>query len=403
MKGGASINSFHFEKTDNNVIITDVRYRMSLPIIRSLGRAGKSIICTEPESTSEKAAIGAYSKYAKALLKTPPPSEEEAFIKSLEEISGGTKPVLMPVGIDSLLTVCARQDAVSKFARIAVPAIEDITLANNKASLLRHAEELGIPCPRTTSLADGEAIEALAELLEFPVVIKYREGELLHLGAEERYAIAYDKPGFIEIYTRMHSMQEKPIVQEYVTGGGWGVSAVFDKNHNPLKVFCHKRLREYPISGGPSSLCESVWDESLVQYAVKLLRSLNWVGVAMVEFKGTPGNFKLMEINPRFWGSLALAPLSGCDIAAALFDAASGVTSAGEPKPDYILGKKMRFFFQDAMSVLAGRKRTPASLRSSIKAFLSLFDLRIRGGVCSASDPKPGLRYLMNVIGKAGK
>ncbi len=415
---------------------------MSLPIIRSLGKAGKNIICTEPDDTPKKAAIGAYSKYASAFERTPSPTDESAFVDRLSEIASGEFPVLMPVGIESLLTICRHQDKVREFAKIAVPSYEMIKLANDKNELLSHAEKIGIPCPNTTSLTDGESIEDLAERVVFPAVIKYREGELLHISAEERYVIVRDKPSFIEKYTAMHEKQESPIVQEYVEGEGFGVSAVFDTNHNPIKVFCHRRLREYPISGGPSSLCESFWDSTLVKYATDLLRSLDWVGVAMVEFKGKDDSYKLMEINPRFWGSVALAPLSGCDISGALYDAAIGKTAeiSSEPKCDYKLGVKMRFFFQDILAVLAGLKNKrpvtsgdtlfvdegkknnslePSFVKrvdtkafgrmdlqtgvfKNLKAFFSLFNLRIKGGVFSISDLAPCFRYLVNVIRKAG-
>ncbi len=42
---------------------------------------------------------------------------------------------------------------------------------------------------------------------------------------------------------------------------------------------------------------------------------MGWSGVAMVEFRVDPrdGIPKLMEVNPRFWGSLQLSILSGVD------------------------------------------------------------------------------------------
>ena len=44
---------------------------------------------------------------------------------------------------------------------------------------------------------------------------------------------------------------------------------------------------------------------------------MNWHGVAMVEFKKDlkDGKFKLMEINPKFWGSFELSHKSGINFA----------------------------------------------------------------------------------------
>lgn len=77
----------------------------------------------------------------------------------------------------------------------------------------------------------------------------------------------------------------------------------------------HKRIRELYTMGGPSTCAISVYDPKLLDYGLKILGALNWHGIAMVEFKkdSKDGTFKLMEINPKFWGSLDLAIASGID------------------------------------------------------------------------------------------
>ena len=94
-----------------------------------------------------------------------------------------------------------------------------------------------------------------------------------------------------------------------------GVEALFNYQSEPRAVFVHRRLREYPMSGGPSTLRESVAAPELAELGVKLLRAMNWQGVAMVEFKVDPrdGVPKLMEVNPKFWGSIALPIAAGID------------------------------------------------------------------------------------------
>jgi predicted ATP-grasp superfamily ATP-dependent carboligase len=76
----------------------------------------------------------------------------------------------------------------------------------------------------------------------------------------------------------------------------------------------HERIWEYPITGGPSVLARIVDDPVLEKLGLALLRSLNWNGVAMVEFKYSPdAGYFLMEINPRLWGSLDLSIAAGAD------------------------------------------------------------------------------------------
>ena len=60
---------------------------------------------------------------------------------------------------------------------------------------------------------------------------------------------------------------------------------------------------------------ESIDGAEIKAIAVSLLKDLGWRGPAMVEFRVDPRDSKprLLEINPRLWGSLNLAVTSGVD------------------------------------------------------------------------------------------
>jgi predicted ATP-grasp superfamily ATP-dependent carboligase len=109
-------------------------------------------------------------------------------------------------------------------------------------------------------------------------------------------------------------MGHEPIVQEHIQGPEYGFFALF--NNGQLKAkFQHKRLLSMSYTGGASVLRISVYFKELDDLGIKLLKALNWHGPAMVEFKfdSRDKKFKLMEINPRFWGSLSVAIDSGVD------------------------------------------------------------------------------------------
>jgi predicted ATP-grasp superfamily ATP-dependent carboligase len=89
--------------------------------------------------------------------------------------------------------------------------------------------------------------------------------------------------------------------------------------------YAHQRIREYPPEGGASACAVSRRDEELRRYADDLLSALDWHGVAMVEFKDTAdGVPKVVEINPKFWGSLDLAIESGLNFPRALLELSAG-------------------------------------------------------------------------------
>ena len=388
------------------VIVTDVRYRMSLPVIRSLGKEKIHVISAEREGTEKKKALGFYSKHSKENVFLKDAAEDvDGFISDLRSLceKQEEKPVVIPVGIATLLAMCERREEVLSFANVSLPPSDMIGLANDKSRLIPFAESIGVPVPETTFIKEGESIEALSERIKLPAVIKLPRGEMLGLAPDERYKIVRTKEEFVSYYTKFSSLDSDVLIQQYIEGDGYGVSAVFGKNGEPLEVFCHHRIREYPASGGPSSFCESADLPELAEYAIKLLRALKWEGVAMVEFKGSPETgFYLMEINPRFWGSSALAPNSGCNIALALYRAARGEVAEASHKftPNYKVGHKMRFLLQDLLTFPSYLKKNNKKIRFFFSFVGGLFNPFISDGVLTFRDVRSSFAYLRQALKK---
>jgi predicted ATP-grasp superfamily ATP-dependent carboligase len=164
------------------------------------------------------------------------------------------------------------------------------------------------------------------------------------------------------------------LVQEYVPGTGAGIFALYNRGE-AVTFFAHKRLREKPPTGGVSVLSESVpLDPRLVDMARRLLDHAHWHGVAMVEFRVTPeGEPYLMEVNPRFWGSLQLAIDCGIDFPRLLFEMGRGETPRSPA--DYPAGRRLRWLLGDLDSLYLtlrnGRDFTKAERLRRILAFLN--------------------------------
>jgi len=155
------------------------------------------------------------------------------------------------------------------------------------------------------------------------------------------------------------------LIQEYIPGEGYGFFALFNQGR-PRAIFMHKRIREYPITGGPSTVAESIYDDELKRQGLKLLKALKWHGVAMVEFKKDcrDGEFKLMEINPKFWGSLDLATAAGVDFP--YLAARMAMDGDIEPLFSYKTGIRFRWPFpDDTLHLLAN----PAAIGTYIRDF----------------------------------
>ncbi len=94
-----------------------------------------------------------------------------------------------------------------------------------------------------------------------------------------------------------------------------GAFFLFDKG-KLINYYGHKRIRTYPKSGGVTIFSKCEIDENLKELGVKLLQKLNWSGFAMVEFlyDNKTKSYKIIEVNPRLWGSLMLGEFCGSKI-----------------------------------------------------------------------------------------
>jgi len=146
------------------------------------------------------------------------------------------------------------------------------------------------------------------------------------------------------------------IIQENLVGRGVGISSIRWDNPEMMHHFGHKRVREFPISGGASTSREP-WDcddHPLTERITALLNRLDWHGVVMFEFKEMvsaegQASYRFLEANPRFWGSVPLAMANGVNFPVLLCRAALGMEI-----PPVVNQKNMRarILFSDTLSLV---------------------------------------------------
>ena len=195
----------------------------------------------------------------------------------------------------------------------------------NKDRCLAVAERLGIETPRAWSIARLEELDGALETMTFPVILKWANPLLVSEALEaqgrevEKVLYAQDPVQLRALLAAYEGLGSYPLIQTYCPGYGMGQMFLI-KDGAPLLAFQHRRIHEWPPEGGFSSLCESVplSDHRACQTrSLELLRTLDWDGVAMVEYRHDPasGRYVLMEINGRFWGSQPLAFHAGAHFA----------------------------------------------------------------------------------------
>ena len=359
-----------------HVLVTDGHFRKSLAVVRSLGRKG--IPVTVGERTFLNTSF--FSRYCSRRLVYPSPQQSpNQFIEFLlREIKKKQYDCLFPMEEETLLLLAKYRSEISKYTYLLIPDLEKIEFVRDKGNLIRFAETHGIPTPKTLSVLPTSS----SSTIPIPAVIKPRV-------SSGSFGIVYVKKreDLNSSYQRIHERYPFPLVQEWIPDGEgiFGLSALFDEASNVKAAFVHKKLRMYPIQGGPSTLAEGVEHPQIMELGLALLKSLNWVGVGMVEFKVDPrdGIPKLMEVNPRFWGSLQLAIVSGVDFPFIILKMAR--KEYFEPLLRYAVGKRFRWLLLgDILHFLNHPQRF--GLRPS---FLNFFDPATSYDVFSRDDPLP--------------
>lgn len=286
--------------------------RSSLAVIRSLGKQGLEV--TAGEET--RCATGAFSRYCSRRLVYPSPVRaEEKFVRHLlAHLREKEYDAIFPVADACLKPIVDHEEEISRYTRIALPPRDVFMKGYDKGTTLRIALENGIPCPKTFFPESAAEAAEIAGEFDYPAVVKPRVSS-----GRRGVRVCSGPDALLRAYEATVAAFGPVVVQEFIPGGGeLGVYALTNSRSEPRAVTVQRRLRSYPVSGGASTLRETVKDElarEAAAIALRLLKAMGWSGVAMVEFRidARDGALKLMEVNPRFWGSLHLSILSGVD------------------------------------------------------------------------------------------
>jgi len=373
----------------NSVLVTDGYWRKSLAAVRALSGAGLKVGIGErtvfaPALFSRHA----HWKYVYPSAVTRPVE----FIQWLKEtVKKGRFDALIVPEEETALLIAQHKEILCKFIRIAVPDYNTMNFARDKFRLLSHAASVDIPCPVTRLVSSPEDICGCVADMRHPLVLKPVTGT----GAHGIHYIHSQK----ELKFRSKSAFERYgnfLIQEYIPGDEYyGVSLLFNEHNQMRAAFVHQKLRQYPVTGGVSTYAASVKYPRLVTLAEELLKSIGWYGVANVEFKidkrdNTP---RLMEVNPRLWGSLQLAIASGINFPYLLYK----LTLEGDVKPvfEYRVGVKFRWLLQgDLMNFLSNLFR----YRHIDPAFFRLYEKDTCHAIGSLFDPLPILGKGLSLI-----
>ncbi|MBU5613499.1 carboxylate--amine ligase [Geomonas azotofigens] len=399
------------------ILVTDGENRSALAVTRSLGTRGCQVLVTH----SCKQSLASSSRHCWQSFQTPDPVLQgpEYSQSIMDLVRGYDIDFIFPITDASIYWLNKVRDILPKSSTLACPSNDLFEVVSNKSKLCQLAQRCSVCVPGTIYLSSRNDLpECIDKITTYPVVIKPAMSKVLEKGQLLSGCVRYaSSPAELEeLYTTYEVLKHPSMIQEKVVGPGTAIFTLFDGNEH-LALFSHQRILEKPPSGGVSVLSQSVpLDQEMVDSAARLLKTVGWQGIAMVEFKRDlrDGKPRLMEINGRFWGSLQLAIACGVDFPVLYLDYLSGRDVQCSRK-DYIVGHKLRWslgMFDHLLIRLRHndmRLKLPGnvpSLFQVLKELCNVFDRQTSEDVFDRTDVRPQLVeayvYLCHIIGSKG-
>ena len=293
--------------------------RAFLAIARSLGRRGVEVHAAPSDFSSP----ALKSRYIAAAHRLPPyPLDPRAWEGALARLIAdyGFRKVV-PTSDSGLFMLRHHAEALGR-DRIGIANEAALEIFSDKANTRALAERHGIKVAQGRLLASGEKAEDLAGALGLPLLLKPRASYALGDIATKRSALMVRDPAELDRQLRSGAW-DGCVAESFFPGVGVGLSVLASEGRI-LFAYQHRRLHESSETGASTKRVSEPAYPDLLAAVQPMAAEARLDGVAMFEFRVDRGSGRhvLLEVNPRFWGSLPLAVAAGADFPSLWWDCA---------------------------------------------------------------------------------
>lgn len=279
--------------------------------------------------------------------------------------------VVLPGGDAEMFALSERREDVG--CVVPYGSRESVRCVLDKVALASAAAGLGVPATRA---ATDESIAAV----DRTVVLKSRSHATVRAGT----VVSADRGALRDAAAAMRAAGAEPVLQDHVTGPlvalsvvvGDGVVAAVQQRSHAL----------WPPDAGISTRAETVpVDAGLLARVERFLTAIGWRGLAQCQFLDGPDGPRLIDVNGRLYGSLALASAAGVDLAAVWASVATGEPYASR---DAEIGVRYQWLYGDLRHAWRTTRTVTRPLAEARRSTHSVWDPR---------DPLPAVAYVRSL------
>lgn len=287
------------------IIVTDVGSRKSFDVVNILQQVYKYdlLLCSPKDYKFQLRAI--YNERVHRLRIDDFKDFSQDFSELLKKFKN-EELIYMPLSDKTTKNVYhfIRENSVKKL-RLLLPTENDYYLTCDKVRFQEYCEKNDFPVPRSYGAKD---IESFYKKFS-PLIVKP------HIGAGSVGIKHIDTADQLDILRKLelsnYVIQDKILSKEKVSGAFF-----LCKQGEVVSAYTHLRLRTFPTNGGVTVYSRSTENDEIIKIGSDFLKKMNWNGFAMIEFMfdQLTQEWKIIELNPRLWGSILLSTFSGNDM-----------------------------------------------------------------------------------------
>jgi predicted ATP-grasp superfamily ATP-dependent carboligase len=304
-----SILFFSLDKFDQvkdiSILIPDGESYIILGVLRCLSLLGgiRLFVMSESANTAIR-----YSRFITEFIHYPKQDNPKEWIAQINALTTTHDiDIIIPVFEVSSRKLIQYRDLLLKPGSHLLPNLRDFDVAADKRLLSLHLYENNLPCPLTINAARYFEARDPDTLPRFPLLVK----PVKSFGGGEGIIRVNERDELLRLFDS-HVPDESVILQEYVEGHDLGCNVIC--RDGEILAFTIQKgtiFSKKPFT--PQVGLKMIHEEQVYHTVQKLMKSLNWSGVANVDMRYDPvkRQFLILEINPRFWYTVLASAIAG--------------------------------------------------------------------------------------------
>lgn len=287
-----------------HVLIPDGNSTWALSVINclSLNLDYKLYVLSDKKRTAAKFSkhISYYKHYEKA-------SDKDWLNTISKEIEIHDISVIIPIAEEEIKFFIRNQQFLPRSVKvIALPEIDNFETAISKHKLSHFLKKHNLTHPKYRYFDNFESYSKEKLGLAFPVLIK----PMHEKGGDG--IVKFNTHKELSLYLDEHSNIEELLFQEYIEGYDIDCS-VLCLNGKILTHTIQKGKLKGDNAFAPQLCFDFLKNDILLSVVTQLMQNLNWSGVAHIDLRydKNADDFKIIEVNARFWGSVEASVFAG--------------------------------------------------------------------------------------------